>query len=98
MDQRETKVTCPCCESYLEVDVRTGKVVKWRRKTELDPTGKPILRESDWNQAADRVGGRMSEAAEKFDSGLAREQSREKDLDELFRKASDKLKKRGTQD
>jgi hypothetical protein len=91
MTQRETNVTCPCCRSRLEVDVRTGKVVKWRREEELDSTGKPVLREEDWSQAAGRVDGRLSAAADKFDEGFARETSRAKDLDDLFKKASEKL-------
>ena len=90
MEKRDVKLTCPCCESRLEVDVRTGKVLKWNRKTELDTTGKPILKEEDWTGAADRVQGRLSEAADKFDSSLASEKSRESDLDDLFRKASEK--------
>jgi hypothetical protein len=94
MDLRETKVTCPCCQSHLEIDVRTGKVVKWRRETELDETGKPILREEDWTDAQKRVAGRREAAADKFEAGLAREQSRETDLDDLFKKAQDKLEKR----
>ena len=92
MSARDTKVTCPCCRSQLDVDLRTGKVLKWRRETELDETGKPILRESDWDDATSRVEGRLSTAIDKFDAGLSREQNREKDLDDLFRKASEKLK------
>jgi len=95
MDIKETHITCPCCESRLEVDVRTGTVVRWRKKGEVDETGKPVLREGDWNTANQRVGQRLDSAAERFDAGLTREKSREKDLDDLFRKASDKLGQKG---
>ena len=89
---RDINVTCPCCQSYLEVDARSGKVVKWRRERELDETGKPILDEKDWDDVSSRVQNRVSDAVDKFDSSLKREQNRERDLDDLFKKASDKLK------
>ncbi len=94
MSARETKVTCPCCNSHLDVDVRTGTVMKWRRETELDETGKPVVRESDWDDAASRVESRLSTATDKFDAGLSREQNREQALDDLFRKANKKLEER----
>lgn len=91
MDTKEAKVECPCCQSWLEIDVRTGTVLRWRKKGETDETGKPILRESDWNSASERVSQRLGSAADKFDQSLSREKAREKDLDELFRQASKKL-------
>ena len=93
MGTRQTVVTCPCCESRLEVDALSGKVVTWQRKTELDETGKPIVREEDWDEASARVQGRLASATDRFDAGLAREQNREKDLDDLFKKASEKALK-----
>jgi len=98
MSSRETHVTCPCCNSHLDVDLRTGKVMKWRRETELDETGKPIVRESDWDEAAVRVKDRMGTATDKFDAGLSREKERVRDLDDLFDKAKDKLEKRREND
>src|SRR5262249_24586792 len=93
METKETQVTCPCCESRLEVDVRTGKVVRWRKKGETDETGKPVVGESDWKGASERVGKRLGSAVDKFDQSLGREKNRAKDLDELFRKASEKVDK-----
>jgi uncharacterized Zn finger protein (UPF0148 family) len=90
MDTKDVVVTCPCCESRLEVDARTGKVVKWRPKGELDETGKPKIAEKDWDDASTRVGKRMGGAAERFEDGLSKEKNRERDLDELFRKAREK--------
>jgi len=91
-------VTCPCCNSRLDVDTRSGKVVRWQPESKLDETGKPILTDSDWDAAAKRAGGRQSTAEDKFDAGFAREKSRSADLDDLFRKASEKLKKKGEAD
>jgi hypothetical protein len=90
MDTKEAKVECPCCQSRLEIDVRTGTVLRWRKKGETDELGKPVLREGDWSSASQRVNERLGSAAEKFDESLTREKAREKDLDELFRKASQK--------
>src|SRR5262245_56637495 len=94
MDSKEVKIDCPCCGSRLEVDVRTSKIERWRRKGETDETGKPVMKESDWSTATDRVARRMGTASDKFDDSLTREKSRAKDLDELFRKANEKLGKK----
>ena len=94
MDAKEVKVQCPCCESRLDVDLLTGRVVRWRPKGEKDETGKPVLGEADWRSASEHVGKRMDTAAERFDASLSREKNRGKDLDELFRKANEKLGKK----
>jgi hypothetical protein len=93
VDKKEVEIDCPCCRSRVAVDVRTGKVLRWRLEQELDASGKPRVRESDWTQAHERVEGRLGSAADKFDAGLAREQGRGRDLDDLFRAASEKLKR-----
>ena len=95
MDQKDVNVECPCCQSRLEIDVRTAKVVRWRKKGESDETGKPVLRESDWSAASEKVGKRLGEADDKFDQSLSREKRRTQDLDELFRKANEKLGRKG---
>jgi len=94
MDTKESRVVCPCCESLLEIDVRTSTVVRWRRKGEVDETGKPVLWESDWVSASDRVGRRLDSASERFEAGLSKEKRRTQDLDDLFRKAKEKLEPR----
>ncbi len=98
MSAREIHVSCPCCESRLEIDVRTGAVLKWRRPEELDATGKPIVRQADWDEATGKVKDRMETALDKFDASLDREKNRAKDLDDLFLKAKDKLDKRREDD
>ena len=90
MSRKEIHVTCPCCESRLEIDVLTQRVVKARRAEELDPSGKPKLREEDWDSAQARVSGRAGSAEDKFDSFLTREKTRGQDLDDLFQKLRDK--------
>jgi hypothetical protein len=91
METKDLHVECPCCQSRLEVDVRTGKILRWGRKTESDPSGKPIVGESHWGGATERVSKRLGTAADKFDQSLQRERTRSRDLDDLFRKASEKL-------
>jgi len=91
MAAKDLEITCPCCESRIEVDLRTGKVLRWSKKSETDEAGKPVVRESDWGAANERVSKRMGSANDKFDETLTREKNREKDLDDLFRKASKKL-------
>jgi hypothetical protein len=95
VSQKEFDVTCPCCQSRLAVDVRTGKVLRSRRAEELDETGKPIVSEADWDAAHARTKDRLGSAAERFDAGLAGEKTRAADLDDLFKKAADKVQKRG---
>ena len=92
MDAKELEVDCPCCASRLWIDVRTRTVVRALKPGESDETGKTVLRESDWSAANERVSKRMGGATDKFDESLSREKKRSQDLDELFRKASDKLK------
>jgi hypothetical protein len=72
--------------------VRTAKVLRWSRPTELDEQGKPVLREASWDEALGRVTGRERSASDKFDSALSKEKTRARDLDDLFRKAQDKLR------
>lgn len=93
MDTKEVRIECPCCSSRLEVDVRTGTVVRWREKEEAGEAGKS-RGERDWGAAAARVQGRQGTAADKFDESLSREKGRAKDLDDLFRKANEALRRK----
>jgi len=93
-EKKDVNVTCPCCATRIEVDVRTGKILRWRRAEEVDETGKPVVSEGDWSDASTRVAGRLDAAKDKFDASLAKEKAREQDLDDLFRKAKSKLDKK----
>jgi hypothetical protein len=92
MDDKQAEIDCPCCGSRILFDVRTAKILRWSRKMDLDPSGRPVVREEDWSAAQERVRGRLDSAADKLESGLERERRRAEDLDELFRKASEKLR------
>jgi len=85
MAAKEIRVKCPCCQSLLEVDVLTEKVMKV-----LPGEGADGGAASAWDAAHDKVSGRLQSASDKLDSSLAREKSRAKDLDELFRKINRK--------
>ena len=90
METKDVRVACPCCQSELTVDVRTAKVVRWNRPAEEDELGKPQPR--DFDEMAKRVEKRSSGALDAFDANLAREKRRGRDLEDLFRKANEKLK------
>ena len=93
-EKKDATVVCPCCDSRIEVDLLSGKILRWSRPEELDETGKPVVSETDWAEANQRVAQRKEKAADLFEAGLAREKSREKDLDDLFKKAKDKQEKK----
>ena len=91
MDKKDIELTCPCCDSRLTVDLRTGKVVRARRPEELDETGKPRVSGKDWERMNSAVQGRLESASSKFDAGLARERSKARDLDDLFKQAKKRV-------
>jgi hypothetical protein len=91
MDSKELKLECPCCASRLEVDVRTGKLMRWSKPAAGDEAGRAAAGEGNWGAASERVSKRLGTAADKFDQSLTREKQRSGELDELFRKASEKL-------
>ena len=91
MEIKEVGTVCPCCQTRLTVDVRSGKVLRSQSPLEHDSTGKRVIKEGDWLSASERVSSRLDSAADRFEQGLGREKSREQDLDELFRKTSEKV-------
>ena len=86
MDAKEIAIRCPCCDSRIVVDVRTGSVLTWSRAVESDSEGRPKVTDADWDHASERAKGRLGSGTDKFEKGLKREQEREKDLDDLWRK------------
>ncbi len=95
MEKKEVRVTCPCCRARLDVDVRTETVLRWREEGPREPAaeeGGPVPGAPEFDALARRVAGRLDTAVDKFDDNLAREKRRGQDLDELFRRASEKLK------
>lgn len=91
MEAKQIEIACPCCNSRLMIDVRSQKVLRHLRPEELDATGKPIVRDADWNEAFNKVRGRSEGVGDKFDQALNRERTRAKDLDALFDRANDSL-------
>ncbi len=91
MEAKQIEIACPCCDSRLTIDVRSQKVLRHLRPEELDATGKPIVKDTDWNEAFDKVRGRSAGVGDKFDQALNRERTRSKDLDDLFDRANDSL-------
>ncbi|MDG1051605.1 MAG: hypothetical protein P8M11_15070 [Planctomycetota bacterium] len=88
---KEVEIECPCCESRLVVDVRTQTVLRHAPKESLDEFGKPVRDGRRWDAAARTVTDRESRSEDAFDSALNRERSRTRDLDDLFKKAQDKV-------
>lgn len=95
MSKKEVRVTCPCCETELQVDVRTEKVLRRRAKGARGPLDDD---EAGWEDATARVEGRGDRAADAFDSALGSEQRRERDLDDLFSAAKKKVRDREDRD
>jgi hypothetical protein len=92
MELKEALIDCPCCAAKLVVDLRTGKVLRARPQGQVDEEGRPKVGEADWTSANERVKTRLNNATDRFDEGLQRERAKSRDLDDLFRKASEKLK------
>jgi len=91
MESKQLEIACPCCSSRLLVDVRTGKVLRTLRAEQLDEQGKPVVQEADWDHALGRVQERLSTQEDRIEAALERERNKGSRLDELFRKASEKL-------
>ncbi|MEZ5974371.1 MAG: hypothetical protein R3F17_07005 [Planctomycetota bacterium] len=98
MSEKQIRVVCPCCDTVLEVDVLTAKVMKHMPKASLDETGRVGLDLGRWDQAKEKVHGRHDTGRDHFDASLEREKNRDKDLDDLFSKAQEKAKKRNLDD
>ena len=95
MTVKQIDVTCPCCDTHLVVDVLTQKVLKHTRPEHMDPSGRPKATDERWDAANRKVADRQGRAGQdRFDAALGREQEREKNLDDLFKEAQDRLEKR----
>ena len=86
MNAKEIEVLCPCCATRLLVDVRTGTIL--RRTTAA--AQEPAPGEDRWDSASKKVRDRTLSGAEKLESALEDERTKESRFDELFRKATDK--------
>ncbi len=98
MENKQIEIDCPCCSSRLSVDVLTRTVVRAISPQELaegDSTKRGDVR---WEKASERVEGRTEKAKDKLESAISAEQSKEDRLDDLFKKANDKLKHKSEDD
>ena len=91
MESKQLEIACPCCETRILVDLRTGQILRSRGKAEVDSDGKPRVGERDWDEALGRVEDRAATRESRLDAALDREKGKSDRLDELFRKASEKL-------
>lgn len=90
MSSKQIDVTCPCCSTVLTVDVLTRQVLK-----RVEPTERASGSSDDrWGAAQERVAGRPEASQDKLDRMLAEERGKEDRLDELFRKANEKLSRK----
>ena len=96
MEVKQIEAQCPCCDQLLLIDVRTAKVLRHAPPATTDSTGKPVLDEGRWDGAVGRVEERKKSGG--FDAALEKELRREDDLDDLFRKAKDKVDRRSNPD
>ena len=87
MGAKEIEITCPCCQSRLQVDVLTGRVLRHESAT---AGGEARDR---WESAQERVRGRTESGLDKLDRALESERGKSGRLDELFRKAQERLTK-----
>jgi hypothetical protein len=90
MSGKQIDVTCPCCSARITVDVTTQKVMRTARAEDAAGGDK-------WASAQDTVRGRTKSGADKLESALEEERGKKDRLDDLFRKAQEKLK-RGDED
>lgn len=90
MANKDIRVICPCCDAELVIDVLTQKILRHRAK---DATP-----ESTWGEAAAKVAEREGRGTDAFDSALSGEQSRAKDLDDLFDEAKKQIDARKKRD
>jgi len=91
MGAKQIDVTCPCCSTILTVDVLTRQVL---RRTEANKGGATEQGEARWGAAEETVEGRQASSQDKLDRALAEERGKESHLDDLFRKAQEKLTKK----
>jgi len=87
MPARELKITCPGCGEVLRVDPRSGKVLSH------GSTEGP----RDLGEALGRVEKARTRKNSDFQSALDAERRRKKELEDLFRKASEEAGKKDDQ-
>lgn len=85
MAAAELSISCPCCGAQLRVDPQTGKVAA------APAAAKP----KDLSEVVTRVQGRSAKVQDSFSAALDAERRRKQELEDLFKKAQDKVKTEG---
>ncbi|MHC4377214.1 MAG: hypothetical protein ACYS26_11500 [Planctomycetota bacterium] len=81
MSRRTLWVRCPACDSKLEVDERDGRVLRQQRGGRSGQA----TQDDDWAAAVARAQAKRGAGEDKLEAALARERSKEDELDDLFR-------------
>ena len=87
MGAKQIDVKCPCCSSVLTIDVLTGTIMRTVRAEERTGGAGPVDR---WDAANERVRERTQRSADKLESALQDERTKEARFDEIFKKAQAK--------
>ena len=90
MGAKQIDVTCPCCASVLTIDVLTSKVMRTVRADERAGGAGGAPAPDRWEKAQERVRERTKSSADKLESALQDERTKETRFDELFKKAREK--------
>lgn len=85
MNPKELAIQCPCCGAYLRVDPQKGQVFAAGEQ----PKAK------DLSEVVNRVQQRSAKAGDSFSAALDAERHRKQELEDLFKKAQDKVKQDG---
>ena len=81
MSRRTLWVRCPACDLKLEVDERDGRVLHQQRGGRSGQA----TQDDDWAAAVARAQAKRGAGEDKLEAALARERSKEDELDDLFR-------------
>ena len=92
MSKKEIQIECPCCHSELTIERASDKIVAWQRAEnfEAQSTKSSSPKPDPFEAARDRVQRRESGDQDKLGQALSRERNRERDLDELFDRITDR--------
>jgi hypothetical protein len=83
------KVTCPKCQVVLLVDRFSGEVIETRDALIADTTG------DRFQDAMQKVKRSAQENEQKFEQSKHAEKNRKQELENLFKKSLDQVKKEG---
>jgi len=87
MRKKDLEVHCPDCGSRLRIDRETGAILAHGEE-----------KAADLGEIQGRIAVREQESQDAFGAAMIAERERKKELDDLFKKASDKTKADQDQD